>query len=118
MNRDTILIVDDMKTNRMVLRQLFEKEYHLLEAENGETAMELLERHCRKIAIMLLDVMMPGKNGHQVLEEMKDNGLLSEVPVVIITADQSLEAKIRAFELGASDIITKPFESYGFRAGV
>lgn len=112
MNRDTILIVDDMKTNRMVLKQLFEKEYHLLEAENGETAIELLERHCRKIAIMLLDVMMPGKNGHQVLEEMKDNGLLSEVPVIVITADQSLEAKIRAFELGASDIITKPFESY------
>lgn len=112
MNRDTILIVDDMKTNRMILKQLFEEEYHLLEAENGETAMELLERHCRRIAIMLLDVMMPGKNGHQVLEEMKDNGLLSEVPVIVITADQSLEAQIRAFELGASDIITKPFEAY------
>ncbi|MCQ4637280.1 diguanylate cyclase [Anaerovorax odorimutans] len=112
MCRDTILIVDDMEINRTILCSLFKDEYQLLEAENGEQALLLLNQYHSSIAIMLLDVVMPEKNGYQVLEEMNGNGLLSEVPVIVITADDSLEGELRAFDLGASDIIAKPFEPH------
>ena len=108
--RDTILIVDDMEINRVILDGLFQEEYHLLEAENGEQALLLLRQYHENIAIMLLDVVMPVMDGYKVLQEMGANGLLDEVPVVVITADNSLEGELRAFDLGASDIIVKPFE--------
>lgn len=110
--RDTILIVDDMEINRVILNGLFQDEYHLLEAENGEQALLLLRQYHGNIAIMLLDVVMPVMDGYQVLQEMGANGLLDEVPVVVITADNSLEGELRAFDLGASDIIVKPFEPH------
>ena len=110
--RDTILIVDDMEINRVILDGLFQEEYHLLEAENGEQALLLLRQYHENIAIMLLDVVMPVMDGYRVLQEMGANGLLDEVPVVVITADNSLEGELRAFDLGASDIIVKPFEPH------
>lgn len=110
--RDTILIVDDMEINRVILDGLFQEEYHLLEAENGEQALLLLRQYHENIAIMLLDVVMPVMDGYKVLQEMGANGLLDEVPVVVITADNSLEGELRAFDLGASDIIVKPFEPH------
>ena len=110
--RDTILIVDDMEINRAILRGLFERDYNLLEAENGEQALMLLEQCHEKIACMLLDVVMPVKDGYQVLTEMGERGRLAEVPVVVITAEGSAENEVRAFDLGASDIVMKPFEPY------
>lgn len=110
--RDTILIVDDMEINRVILAGLFQEEYHLLEAENGEQALFLLKQYHSNIAIMLLDVVMPVMDGYQVLKEMGGNGFLDEVPVVVITADNSLEGELRSFDLGASDIIVKPFEPH------
>lgn len=110
--RDTILIVDDMEINRVILSGLFQDEYHLLEAENGEQALLLLRQYHSNIAMLLLDVVMPVMDGYQVLREMDGSGLLEEVPVVVITADNSLEGELRAFDLGASDIIVKPFEPH------
>ena len=110
--RDTILIVDDMEINRVILSGLFQEEYHLLEAENGEQALLLLKQYHSNIAIMLLDVVMPVMDGYQVMKEMGRIGLLDEVPVVVITADNSLEGELRSFDLGASDIIVKPFEPH------
>lgn len=110
--RDTILIVDDMEINRVILSGLFQEEYHLLEAENGEQALFLLKQYHSNIAIMLLDVVMPVMDGYKVLKEMRTAGLLDEVPVVVITADDSLEGELRSFDLGASDIIVKPFEPH------
>ena len=68
--RDTILIVDDMEINRVILDGLFQEEYHLLEAENGEQALLLLRQYHENIAIMLLDVVMPVMDGYKVLQEM------------------------------------------------
>lgn len=68
--RDTILIVDDMEVNRVILSGLFQEEYHLLEAENGEQALLLLKQYHGNIAIMLLDVVMPVMDGYQVMKEM------------------------------------------------
>ena len=108
--RDTILIVDDMEVNRVILRGAFEKNYNLLEAENGEQAMLLIEQYHSRLAAILLDVIMPVKDGYQVMSEINAHGWLAEFPVIVITAENSAESEMRAFDMGASDIIVKPFE--------
>ena len=110
--RDTILQVDDMEMNRAILSGLFEQDYRILEAENGEQALRLLEEHHASIAVMLLDIVMPVMDGYQVLEQMRASGRLDEVPVIVITADDTLESELRAFDLGASDMVVKPFEPH------
>lgn len=117
-NKDTILIVDDMEINRVILRGVFEKNYNLLEAENGEQAMLLLEEYQCNIAAVLLDLVMPVKDGRQVLLEMGQKGLLSSVPVIVITAEGSVENEVQVFDLGASDIVMKPFEPHVVRRRV
>ncbi len=113
--RDTLLLVDDMGSSRAILRGIFEDNYNLLEAENGEQALLLLEQNHHCIAAMLLDVMMPVKTGYEVLEEMGQQGLLAEIPVIIITAEGSVEGEVRAFDLGAADIIVKPYDHFVVR---
>ena len=110
--RDTILIVDDMEINRVILRGVFEADYNLLEAENGQQALVLLEQYHGRIAAMLLDLVMPVKDGYQVLKEIGQNGILSEFPVVVITAEDSVENEVQVFDMGASEIIVKPFEPH------
>ncbi len=115
MNRNTLLIVDDMEVNRAILRSLFEREYNLLEAENGEQGLMLLNQYKDTIAAVLLDIVMPVKDGYEVMTEMSRNRLLDEVPVIVITAQDSTENEVRAFDLGASDIVMKPFEPHVVR---
>lgn len=112
MKRDTIIIVDDMEINRVILRGVFEKDYKLLEAENGDQALLLAEQHHSEIAAMLLDLVMPVKDGYQVMTEIGNKNLLAEFPVIVITAEDSAENEVQAFDLGASDIIMKPFEPH------
>ena len=109
--RDTLLIVDDMGSSRAVLRQIFSSSYNILEAENGAQALFLLQqdRHC--IAAVLLDIVMPVVDGYEVLAEMAQNGMLEEIPVIVITASGSTQARAHAFEIGATDIITKPLDT-------
>ena len=108
--QETILIADDAEINRAILRSLFEGEYNLLEAENGEQALLLLHQYNHSIAAVLLDLVMPGKDGYEVLEEMRQTKLLFHCPAIVITADDSTDNRVKVFELGASDIIAKPFE--------
>lgn len=110
--RDTLLIVDDMEVNRAILRSLFERQYNLLEAENGEQALLLLQEYEEHVAAMLLDLVMPVKDGYEVMEEMGKSGLVSRIPVIVITSDDTAESEVRAFDLGAADIIMKPFEPH------
>ena len=112
MKRDTIIIVDDMEINRAILRGVFEKDYNLLEAENGNQALLLVEQYHSNIAAMLLDLVMPVKDGFQVMTELGNSNRLAEFPVVVITAEDSAESEVQAFDLGASDIIMKPFEPH------
>lgn len=112
MSRNTLLLVDDVETNRAILRALFEQDYNLLEAENGEQALMLLSQYQETIAALLLDVLMPVKDGYEVMADMKKNGLIAKIPVIIITSEDSIENEVRAFDLGASDIIMKPFEPH------
>lgn len=108
--KETILIADDGEINRAILRNLFEDDYNLLEAENGEQALILLRQYRERIAAVLLDLVMPEKDGYEVLREMGEDKRLYHAPVIVITADDSLGSRARVFRLGASDVITKPFD--------
>ncbi len=109
-NRNTILIVDDMVSNRIFLRNIFKEDYELIEACNGEQALQQLKRYHGKIAAMLLDVMMPVKDGFQTLEEMAALRYLDEFPVLIVTSDADSKNEARLLRLGASDMIHKPYD--------
>lgn len=108
--QNTILIVDDEELNRILLCQLFEEKYTVLQAADGQQAMEALRAHGSEIAIMLLDIVMPVLDGFGVLESMHDSRLLGKIPVVLITGDSSLSSTRRGYEYGTADIITKPFD--------
>lgn len=116
--RDTLLIVDDMEVNRTILRNVFEQEYDILEAKDGQQALTLLEQYSDQIVAVLLDLVMPMKDGYQVLEEMKEQGLLARIPAVVVTAENFVKSELRALDLGASDIIPKPFEPQVIRRRV
>lgn len=104
-----ILIVDDVELNRAILCELFVDNYQILEADNGKTAVELMERYHDDIAIVLMDIMMPVMDGLSALELMNAKGLTARTPVFLITAESSNEAISKGFRLGVVDVILKPF---------
>ncbi len=104
----SILIVDDNEMNRDLLsRRLTRQGYKVSIASNGVEALEAVRS--QKFNLMLLDVMMPEMNGYQVLEQLKANGELNAMPVIMISALDEQESIERCLELGASDYLTKPF---------
>ena len=104
----TILIVDDIEINRVFLDEIFHKEYTIVEASNGAEAIEIINNR-ENITAVLLDLIMPGLNGIDVLKAMNENGKISKIPVFLITAADSEEMLLEGYNLGAIDIITKPF---------
>lgn len=108
--RDKVLIVDDMKMNRELLSDILEDEYSILEAENGREAIEVLETKNSEISIVLLDLIMPVMDGIAVLKEMKKNKWIDEIPVLVISSENSVNVERECFEYGVSDFIRKPFD--------
>lgn len=110
--RQTILIVDDVELNRAILHMVFEEEFEILEAENGAEALSAIDAHSSGLAAVLLDVVMPVMDGFQVLEELGKRGLLEQLPVFLITAENDPNVLKRGYDLGAVDIIEKPITPY------
>ena len=108
MLKQQILIVDDEEINRVILRGLFEEEYEILEAENGQVATVQIENNSN-IALILLDVVMPVMDGFWVLEYMKTNNLLQKIPVILITGETILDSDDQAYAYGVADVMHKPF---------
>ena len=105
-----ILIVDDVKTNLLILRTILEKEgFHVLEADNGIYARESALANVPDL--ILLDIMMPGEDGFETCSKLKAESATSGIPVLFITALSDIDKKLKGFELGAVDYITKPFEA-------
>ena len=100
-----ILIVDDVELNRAILAELFQDSYEVFEAENGCQALELLEAHHDDILIVLLDIIMPVMDGFEMLQNMAHRTWKEEIPVVLITSENSDNALLKGYELGVSDII-------------
>ena len=107
--RQTILVVDDIELNRAILVEVFKNKYNTLEAEDGEQALQLLVQYGNEIGAVLLDLWMPVMNGFMLLDEMKTRGMLEKIPVFLITAEDSMEALKRGYEMGVVDVIGKPF---------
>ena len=105
---NTILIVDDVEINRLVLAEAFRKEYRIIEAEGGRQAIEIINSGS-PISAIFLDLMMPDINGLDVLREMNKSGMISRVPVFIVTAADTDSMLMDAYDLGAVDVIRKPF---------
>lgn len=112
MNKDkTILIVDDIEINRMILAEIFNDEYNIIEACNGAQAIEIINSNST-ICAVLLDLLMPEINGLGVLKEMNENGKINSIPVFLITAADSEEMLMEGYNFGAIDVIRKPFMTY------
>lgn len=105
-----ILIVDDSAINRAILADMLEERYEILEAENGVEAVELLHNYGTKISLVLLDVVMPKMDGFEVLAMMNRCHWIEEIPVIMISAENSHSVVERAYELGAADYISRPFD--------
>lgn len=107
--KSTILIVDDSELNRTVLADILGDEYNFIEAENGARAIELLRTHT-DIDLILLDMVMPEMNGFDVLTAMNNNRQIEDIPVVMISAENGIEHVERAYDLGVTDHISRPFD--------
>jgi len=108
--RDTILIVDDTQLNRILLRGVLADDFNLLEAENGKEALEIIEKNRESIAAVLLDLIMPEMDGEELLSALHKKGYADEFPILIITAEQSLDRVEKCFDYGIADFIRKPFK--------
>ena len=106
-----ILLVDDSKMNRMLLREILGDGYRILEAENGRECMEKLRAEAGNIALVLLDINMPGMDGFEVLKAMNANHTIEDTPVIMISSEDSDAAIRRSYELGASDYVNRPFDA-------
>lgn len=104
-----ILIVDDQEVNRVLLKELLRDDFEIIEAENGEQALKILNEST-DITAVLLDLIMPVLDGMGVLAELNRTGMISRLPVFIITAADSMRMLESAYDLGAVDIIPKPFK--------
>lgn len=117
MERQTILIVDDAEMNRMMLSDMLGDQYDYVEAADGREALRILEKNVA-IDLMLLDINMPEMNGFEVLEEMNRYHWIQEIPVIMITAEESVESMEHAYSLGVTDYIPRPFNVYIVRRRV
>ena len=110
-HRPMVLIVDDSPMNRDILSEILCDDFEILEAPNGPKCLELLNAWGSDISIVLLDIHMPGIDGFTVLEEMNQKNLLEQIPVIMISSEDTVDAVRRAFDLGASDYISRPFDA-------
>ncbi|MBQ3853672.1 MAG: EAL domain-containing protein [Anaerovibrio sp.] len=106
-DRRVMLIVDDVEINRAILSQFFQNEYEILEASDGQEALDILES--RKVDILLLDLMMPVMDGMELLGVLHKNPRFSHVPVIVTTSQDVVRSEVQALENGAADYITKPY---------
>ena len=109
--KPSILIVDDSEMNRAILNEMLKDEYRILEADNGRTALDMVDRYGDELSLVLLDIIMPGINGFEVLGELSRRSVADSLPVVMISSEDSDDVVLRAYELGASDYINRPFNA-------
>ncbi len=104
----TILIVDDEAINRELLGNIIQSEYKVIYAENGKEALEKIQSNGNEISLVLLDLLMPVMDGNEVLKAMNEDGIITEIPVIVLTSEKSSE--IESLRLGAADFLTKPYD--------
>ena len=109
MERKKLLIADDSEMNRAILANILDQDYEIIEVADGRETIAALQVYHGEISALLLDIIMPEMDGFAVLEEMRAQGWLEEIPVIVISAETGTATIDRAFALGASDYISRPF---------
>ena len=107
---ETLLIVDDSRLQRAVLNEIFSSNFNILEVSSGEECLQMLEEKQDTIDLVLLDLVMPGMDGFDVLTHRQEMPVFQKIPVVVLTTTNTPKVQTKAFELGASDFISKPVE--------
>ena len=107
-DKEKVLIADDSEINREILQMILEESYEIVHASDGKQALDYLKEN-PDVAILLLDMHMPNMSGMEVLERLNAAGTLDKLPVIVISADDSVDTEATSFELGVDDFIHKPF---------
>lgn len=106
-----ILLVDDSEMNRLILTEILQGDYRILEAKDGRECMDALQAEAGNLVLVLLDINMPVMDGFEVLKAMNANHTIEDIPVIMISSDDSKDIIRRAFERGVSDYINRPFDA-------
>ena len=110
-DRQRVLVVDDSYMNRMILTEILKSDYEIINASSGEECLEIIEKYGTGIDIILLDIVMPGMDGFEVLNYMNNNNWIEDIPVILISSEDSNQYIRRAYEMGVSDYISRPFDA-------
>ena len=110
MSKRSILIVDDSELNRALLSDMLSSDFDIIEAENGAEAIRILHEKELEISLVLLDIVMPEMDGFEVLAVMNKKDWIKSIPVIMISAETSSTSIDRAYDLGAIDYISRPFD--------
>ena len=110
-HRQKILIVDDSELNRAILADMLADEYDIIEAENGLQCVGILQQMGTEVSLVLLDIVMPQMDGFGALEVMAENHWIEDIPVIMISAETGTSHIERAYELGVTDFISRPFDA-------
>lgn len=111
LKKKKILIVEDNEFNLSLLEAMLEDEYDILTAVNGEEGLSILSAEYRELSLVLLDVYMPVCNGFEFLKRKRESRLLSDIPVIVTSGSNNVEDEVKCLDLGASDFVTKPYNS-------
>lgn len=104
-----ILIVDDEEVNRLILQEILGELYETDLAENGRVAYEMLREAPAEYSLVLLDLLMPVMDGFELLQRIRSEGMLSDIPVIVMTSEKP--AEVKSINLGADDFFSKPYRS-------
>ena len=110
-NKPRIMIVDDSEFNREILSEILQEDYEIVEAESGREALHKLGEYGLGISLVLLDIIMPEMDGFEVLKHMTEEDWISNVPVIMISSEDSENYIRRAYEMGVTDYINRPFDA-------
>ena len=109
---DILLIIDDEEVNRAILSNIFESEYDIMQADNGQAGLQAIASHRESLSAILLDVVMPQLSGIELLRQLSREGLTEKIPIFLITADAADTTMREAYQLGVMDVILKPVVPY------
>lgn len=109
--KSQILIVDDSEINRELIAEMLQGDYQIIEAANGRECLDKIRLFGTEISLILLDIVMPEMNGFEVLEEMNRRHWIEDIPVIMISNEDSETVIRKAYEMGVSDYISRPFDS-------
>lgn len=109
MQKKRVLVVEDNELNRELLSQILSREYQVLDAENGQAALDILREHKGNVSLIFLDVIMPVMDGYAFLDHLRADSSLALIPVVVTTQSNSEEDEVNALSHGATDFVPKPY---------